>query len=126
MDHVLTSFIRALRNADVRISTAETLDAFSTVQLVGYADRELLKQSLALVLPKTQDEKALFDTTFDQFFSFKDSGALDPAAEPLEPESAPSMDSAPAQSGGGGDQPGTQHGSSNTAEPPSATEARAR
>ena len=109
MDHVLTSFIRALRNADVRISTAETLDAFSTVQLVGYADRQLLKQSLALVLPKTQDEKALFDTTFDQFFSFKDSAALDPASDSLDTE--PSMDGAPAQgSGGGGDQPGTQSG----------------
>ena len=54
MDRLLTSFIRALRNADVRISTAETLDAFSTVQLVGYGDRRLLKESLALVLPKTQ------------------------------------------------------------------------
>ena len=31
MDQLLTNFIRALRNADVRISTAETLDAFSAV-----------------------------------------------------------------------------------------------
>ena len=83
MDHVLTSFIRALRNADVRVSTAETLDAFNTVQLVGYAYRELLKHSLALVLPKTQDEKALFDATFDQFFTLRQSAALDlGAAQP--------------------------------------------
>ena len=72
MDQLLTNFIRALRNADVRISTAETLDAFNTVQLVGYRDRQLLKDSLGLVLPKTSDEKTAFDTCFDQFFAYRD------------------------------------------------------
>ncbi len=70
MDHTLANFIGALRNADVRISTAETLDAFNTVELVGYADRELLKRSLSLTLPKTIDEKETFDACFDRFFSF--------------------------------------------------------
>ena len=46
MDQLLTQFISALRNADIRISTAETLDALSTVELVGYSDRRLLKGSL--------------------------------------------------------------------------------
>ena len=72
MDRTLTSFIRALRNADVRVSTAETLDAFNAVELVGYDDRDFLKRSLSLVLPKTQDEKEAFENCFDQFFSFKD------------------------------------------------------
>jgi len=76
MDRLLTSFIRALRNADVRISTAETLDALSAVELVGYGDRQLLKNSLGLVLPKTLDEKAAFETCFDQFFSFRERGGL--------------------------------------------------
>ena len=70
MDRTLANFIGALRNADVRISTAETLDAFNTVELVGYTDRELLKRSLWLTLPKTIDEKENFDTCFDRFFSF--------------------------------------------------------
>ena len=70
MDRTLTSFIAALRNAEVRVSTAETLDAFNTVELVGYRDREFLRNSLALVLPKTRDEKEAFEDTFDQFFSF--------------------------------------------------------
>jgi uncharacterized protein with von Willebrand factor type A (vWA) domain len=83
MDRLLTNFIRALRNADIRISTAETLDAFSAVELVGYSDRTLLKDSLALVLPKTVDEKAAFDTTFDQFFSYRAAGSLAPADETL-------------------------------------------
>ena len=70
MDRTLANFIGALRNAEIRISTAETLDAFNTVELVGYQDRALLKRSLALALPKTIDEKETFDTCFDRFFSF--------------------------------------------------------
>ncbi|MEQ8691504.1 MAG: VWA domain-containing protein [Pseudomonadales bacterium] len=72
MDRTLTNFIKSLRMADVRISTAETLDAMSTVELVGYKDRQFLKHSLALVLPKTADEKEAYDTCFDQFFAFHD------------------------------------------------------
>jgi uncharacterized protein len=72
MDRTLTNFIRSLRMADVRVSTAETLDAMNTVELVGYKDREFLKHSLSLVLPKTADEKETFDTCFDEFFSFED------------------------------------------------------
>lgn len=71
MDRTLASFISALRNAEVRISTAETLDAFNTVELVGYRDRAFLKNALSLVLPKTADEKETFDQCFEQFFSFK-------------------------------------------------------
>jgi len=80
VDTLLTQFIGALRNADIRISTAETLDALSAVELVGYSDRRLLKDSLALVLPKTLDEKAAFDTCFDQFFSFGDRASRPPPA----------------------------------------------
>ena len=72
MDRTLTHFIAALRNAEVRVSPAETLDAMNAVELVGYRDRDFLKDSLSLVLPKTADEKDTFDTTFDQFFSFED------------------------------------------------------
>ena len=75
MDRTLTRFVAALRNAEVRVSPAETLDAVSTVELVGYRDRAFLKDSLSLVLPKTADEKETFDATFDQFFSFEDVAA---------------------------------------------------
>jgi uncharacterized protein with von Willebrand factor type A (vWA) domain len=72
MDRTLTNFISALRNSEVRISTAETLDAFNAVELVGYEDRDFLKRTLSLVLPKTADEKETFENCFDQFFSFED------------------------------------------------------
>lgn len=72
MERTLTNFIRSLRTAEVRISPAETLDAMQTVELVGYRDRAMLKASLALVLPKTADEKETFNACFDDFFSFED------------------------------------------------------
>ncbi len=72
MDRTLTNFIAALRNAEVRVSPAETLDALNAVELVGYRDRLLLKNALSLMLPKTIDEKDTFDDTFDRFFAFED------------------------------------------------------
>ena len=72
MDRTLTSFIATLRNAEVRISPAETLDAMNAVELTGYRDREFLKNTLALVLPKTADEKETFENTFESFFSFSE------------------------------------------------------
>ncbi len=70
-EKTLGTFISALRNADVRISTAETLDAVEAVELVGFRDREFLKNTLALVLPKTWDEKNTFDECFERFFTFE-------------------------------------------------------
>jgi uncharacterized protein len=71
VERTLSNFIRALRNADVRVSTAETLDAFNAMELVGYRDRAFLKDALSMVLPKTADEKESFSDCFDSFFSFK-------------------------------------------------------
>ena len=49
MEKVLTDFVKALRNSNVRVSPAETLDAVSVVNTVGYDDKELLKKSLSIV-----------------------------------------------------------------------------
>ena len=68
MDRTLISFIRALRNSEVRVSPAETLDAFAATNLVGYSERAALKHALWLTLPKTRDEKERFSQCFDQFF----------------------------------------------------------
>ena len=72
VERTISNFIRALRNAEVRVSTAETLDAMSVVELVGYEDKAHLKRSLSLALPKTADEKSTFDACFDSFFQFQD------------------------------------------------------
>lgn len=70
MSEVLTDFIRALRQADVRVSISESIDAGKAVELVGYEDRTVLKHSLSQVLAKTEEEKEAFSATFDRYFAF--------------------------------------------------------
>jgi len=69
MDRTLTEFIRALRGSHVRVSTAESLDAFHALDLLGYHDRKILKDSLAACLAKSEHEKAWFDSCFERFFT---------------------------------------------------------
>ena len=48
MERVLADFVKTLRNANVQVSPAETLDAMEVIQNIGYEDRELLKKVLNL------------------------------------------------------------------------------
>ncbi|MBP9020585.1 MAG: VWA domain-containing protein [Syntrophobacterales bacterium] len=70
MDRVLEDFITTLRRSGVRISVSESLDAARALQLVGYDDRNLLKNSLSVALAKSAQEKEIFSDCFDRFFSF--------------------------------------------------------
>ncbi|MEZ5945807.1 MAG: hypothetical protein R3C04_02950 [Hyphomonas sp.] len=72
MERPLTNFIRALRSSDVRVSTGEALDAARTLKLIGYADRAMLKDSLACVLAKSPEEKVTHDELFELYFSRED------------------------------------------------------
>jgi uncharacterized protein with von Willebrand factor type A (vWA) domain len=69
VDRTLTEFIRALRGSHVRVSTAESLDAFHAANLIGYRDRTKLKDSLGACLAKSEHEKAYFDSCFERFFT---------------------------------------------------------
>lgn len=71
MSEVLGDFIRALRAADVRVSTSESIDAGKVIDLVGFDDRGTLRSALSQVLAKSEDEKQAFTETFDTFFSFE-------------------------------------------------------
>jgi hypothetical protein len=64
----LRQFLQAARSVGIRVSAAEGIDAARAVQVVGYADRERLKDTLSLVLAKTPDEKHLFDECFELYF----------------------------------------------------------
>ncbi len=68
MERTLARFVTALRNAEVRVSPAETLDALAIIDAVGVTDFRLLKDALSLALAKTIGEKARFDDCFDRFF----------------------------------------------------------
>ena len=70
MSQVLSNFVRALRAQDVRVSISESVDAGRVAELVGFEDRQVLKDALSQVLAKTDDEKFAFNECFDQFFAF--------------------------------------------------------
>jgi uncharacterized protein len=71
MERVLEDFVVAARTAGVRISISETLDAARAVKVVGYRDRTLLKDALAVSLAKTAAEKILLEDCFERFFTFQ-------------------------------------------------------
>ena len=79
----LHRFFRAARGAGVRLSTAESIDAMRAVSKIGFADRDILRNTFLLTLAKTQDEKRALADCFDLFFS-----------QPEPPPSAPDNDNA--------------------------------
>ena len=102
MDGPLIDFFRAARSAGLRISPAESIDAARAVRVVGWEDRETLRDTLALVLAKTVEEKRQFEDCFALFFR-RDS--LRPEAE--TPDEAPASSSqgvtfGEGEGGGGG------------------------
>ena len=64
----LTDFVDALRQADLRPSTAEVIDAVAAVAAAG-VERPVLREVLAATLVKDHAERAAFDAVFDRFFA---------------------------------------------------------
>jgi uncharacterized protein with von Willebrand factor type A (vWA) domain len=64
----LRRFLQAARGAGMRISAAEGIDAARALDVIGYADRTILKDTLGLVLAKTPDEKLLYHEAFELYF----------------------------------------------------------
>src|SRR2546430_10361754 len=97
----LHRFFRAARGAGVRVSPAESIDAMRAVSKIGFADRQILRDTFLVTLAKTQEEKRALGACFDLFFS-----------QPEPPPPAPDNDNAddsgeaseggPASGGGGG------------------------
>ena len=87
MEKQISNFIRALRSADVRVSTGEALDAARTVAMIGYDDRALMKDSLACVLAKSESEKSIHDRLFDLYFSSAPAGSASRPVASDTPES---------------------------------------
>ncbi len=104
MERALTNYIRALRTAGAAVSPSEAIDAARTLALIGYAERQTLKDSLSVVLAKTAEEKDLHDRLFDLYFSrATPSNEIPPTHgdDGGEPESDRSSDK---DAGEGGDQ----------------------
>lgn len=103
IDRTLVDFVTVLRTAELNVSPAETLDAMEAMNIVGYKDREFLKNSLSIVLSKTPEEKETFDTCFESFFSFdKFSPPEEQQDANVQPENDDEFDPETNQQEGGG------------------------
>lgn len=89
-EQVLTDFIRALRSADVRVSTGEAIDAAEAVKLIGYADRQRLLNTLRCVLAKSPTEKIAHDRLFDLYFSRRPPPQSEPQSDDAQDETSES------------------------------------
>ena len=71
MERTLTDFIRALRAAGAPVSSAEAIDAANALSLIGFEDRQRMKDAFGLVLAKSEEEKIIHDQMFETFFRRK-------------------------------------------------------
>lgn len=97
----LVNFIEVLRNHDIRVSPAETLEAMAAANALGYADRDRLRDGLAITLAKTRDEEARFVQCFERFFQQDLPGSGGPEAQAVDTAQAaePDDDAAAANAG---------------------------
>ncbi len=86
MEERIIKFIAALRASGVRISLAESTDAFNAIENLGVRNREIFRLSLRSTLVKEAQDIPAFDELFPLFF---DTGAPPPlldATKDLTPE----------------------------------------
>jgi len=88
MEERLVRFIAALRAAGVRISLAESADAFLAVSSLGIKERETFRISLQATLVKESADIPVFTELFGIFFGGSENPSPLNVAEDLTPEEA--------------------------------------
>ena len=68
MEDRIIKFISALRGGGVRVSLAESADAFNAVEQLGVKDREHFRLSLRATLVKDASDLPTFEELFPLFF----------------------------------------------------------
>ena len=107
----LRRFLQVARGAGLRVSAAEGIDAARAVDLVGFSDRTVLKDTLGLLLAKTPEEKAAYDEVFDLYFKRDEFAGENAGNEDESPASEQDPSSSPSD-GTGGEGIGGQGGQS--------------
>jgi len=64
----LASFVNALRAQGIPAGPAETVDAAAALEVLGFDDRELVREGLAAALVRRGGQRAVFDAAFDLYF----------------------------------------------------------
>lgn len=87
MDQRIVEFIAALRAAGVRVSLAESADAFRATEVMGVQERDLFKSALSTTLIKEEPDQEVFEKLFPYYFGSGGPPLLNPT-EDLSPEDA--------------------------------------
>jgi uncharacterized protein with von Willebrand factor type A (vWA) domain len=69
MEAKIVEFTNLLRKSGVRVSVSEAIDAFTAVDELSFADRDLFKTALRTTMIKRGDEIPTYDELFDLFWS---------------------------------------------------------
>jgi len=85
MEDRIVRFIAALRASGVRVSVAESQDAWRAIDALGVGDREHFRLSLRSTLVKDADALPTFEELFPLYFGRGTPPLIDPQAE-LTPE----------------------------------------
>ncbi len=88
MESRILQLIAALRASGVRISLAESAEAFSAVNLMGIQDREAFRLSLRATLIKDARDIPTFEKLFPLFFGAGGPPPMSNLSEDLTPEEA--------------------------------------
>ncbi len=88
MEKRIIQFISALRSAGVRISLAESKDAFEALDKMGIKDRDIFRLSLRTTLVKDSGGIPVFEELFPLFFGSSDTPSLTQITDDLSPEEA--------------------------------------
>jgi uncharacterized protein len=88
MEERIIKFIAALRGAGVRISLAESTDAFYAIDNLGIKNRELFRLSLQSTLVKDMSSLPIFEEMFPIFFGNSELPPMTNPSEDLTPDEA--------------------------------------
>jgi uncharacterized protein with von Willebrand factor type A (vWA) domain len=88
MEERIIQFITALRASGVRVSLAESADAFGAVDAMGVQDRDAFRLCLRATLVKDAGEIPIFDELFPLFFDSAEAPPLLNLTQELTPEEA--------------------------------------
>jgi len=93
MDDRVVQFIAGLRAAGLRVSLAESQDAFRAVAHLGVMEREQFKVALRTTLIKERRDQPIFDKLFPMFFGSGGPPFIPPEAA-LSPEDQQTLEAA--------------------------------
>ncbi|HEX9019007.1 MAG TPA: VWA domain-containing protein [Anaerolineaceae bacterium] len=88
MDQRIVQFISALRASGVRISLAESADAFQAIEAMGVQERDVFRLSLRATLIKESRDIETFEKLFPMFFQPSQPPPMSDATKGMSPQEA--------------------------------------